>query len=96
MIPRPPRPESLPDQPLFQLGFAASLIAVAFHLGRALTMYELLKIVRRDVARFALLVILAGCAIQAVAAIFYIAPLAILTSTEFRLWRTASCSICLT
>ena len=75
----------LASEPLFQIGFAASLVAVAFHLGRALMMYEVLKIVRTDVARFALLVILVGCAIQAAAAIFYIAPLVILKSTSLGL-----------
>lgn len=75
----------LASESLFQIGFAASLIAVAFHLGRALMMYELLNVVRRDIARFALLVIVVGCAIQAAAAIFYIAPLAILKSTSLGL-----------
>ncbi len=70
----------LANEALFQLGFAASLIAVAFHLGRALMMFELLKIVRRNAAWLALLVILVGCAIQAVASVFYIAQWAILKS----------------
>ena len=72
----------LADQPLFQIGFALSLAAVALHLGRALMMFELLKIVRRNVARFALLAIVVGCAIQAVACVFYLAPLAVLNSAS--------------
>jgi hypothetical protein len=72
----------LANEPLFQLGFAASLIAVAFHLGRALMMFELLKIVRRNVALLALLVILVGCAIQAVASVFFIAQWAVLKSAS--------------
>jgi Domain of unknown function (DUF4386) len=50
---------------LFWLGFASSLIGVACHIAWALLMYELLKPVNRSVPLFAALVILVGCAIQA-------------------------------
>jgi len=70
----------LANEPLFQVGFAISIIAIGFHLARALLMFELLKIVRKGIAKFALLIIVVGCAIQAVTSLLYIAPLAILRS----------------
>ncbi len=63
---------------LFWLGFASSLIGVAFHIGWAFLMYELLKPVNRSVSLFAAFVILVGCAIQALACLLYVAPLLIL------------------
>ena len=48
---------------LFWLGFASSLIGVAFHIAWALLMYELLKPVNRSLSLFAAFVILVGCAI---------------------------------
>ncbi len=63
---------------LFWLGFASSLIGVAFHIAWALLMYELLKPVNRSLSLLAALVILVGCAIQALASLFYLAPLLIL------------------
>src|ERR1700736_5613729 len=50
---------------LFWLGFASSLIEVAFHIAWALLLYELLKPVNRSVSLLAAFVILVGCAIQA-------------------------------
>jgi Domain of unknown function (DUF4386) len=63
---------------LFWLGFASSLIGVACHIAWALLMYELLKPVNRTVSLLATFVILVGCAIQALASLFYLAPLLIL------------------
>src|ERR1700687_439971 len=63
---------------LFWLGFASSLIGVAFHIAWALLMYELLKPVNRSISLLAAFVILVGCAIQAVTSLFYLAPLLIL------------------
>ena len=65
---------------LFRFGFAACLFGVGFHIVWALLVYELFKPVDRSVARFGLVVIIVGCAIQALAAVFYIAPLLILTA----------------
>jgi hypothetical protein len=62
----------------FWLGFTSSLLGVAFHIAWALLMYELLKPVNRSVSLLAAFVILAGCAIQAITSLFYIAPLLIL------------------
>ena len=63
---------------LFWLGFASSLIAVAFHIAWALLFYELLKPVNRSVSLLAAFVILVGCAIQALTSLLYLAPLLIL------------------
>jgi hypothetical protein len=63
---------------LFWLGFASSLIGVAFHIAWALLFYELLKPVNRSVSLLAAFVILVGCAIQALTSLLYLAPLLIL------------------
>jgi len=63
---------------LFWLGFASSLIGVAFHIAWALLMYELLKPVNRSVSLLAAFAILVGCAIQALTSLLYLAPLLIL------------------
>ena len=63
---------------LFWLGFATSLIGVAFHITWALLMYELLRPVNRSISLLAAFVILVGCAIQALTSLLYLAPLLIL------------------
>ena len=63
---------------LFWLGFASSLIGVAFHITWALLMYLLLKPVNRSLSLLAAFVILVGCAIQALTSLLYLAPLLIL------------------
>jgi Domain of unknown function (DUF4386) len=69
----------LGHQPLYWLGFAIALIAVACHLVWAFLMYELLKPVNRTVAGLAAFVILICCAMQALTALLYLAPLLVLT-----------------
>ncbi len=68
----------LAHEPLYWLGFASSLIAVAFHLAWAFLFYELFKPVNRRLSILAAFVILVGCALQAVSALLYLAPLLIL------------------
>ena len=70
----------LGHQHLFWLGFASSLVGVVCHLVWALLLYELFKPVSRRLSLFAVLVILVGCAIQALAAVLYLAPMLILNS----------------
>jgi len=70
----------LKHETLFRLGFASSLIAVVFHLGWAFLFYQLFRPVNRSVSFCAVLVILVGCAIQAVTAVLYLAPLLVLTA----------------
>ena len=70
----------LGHESLFRVGFASCLFGVAFHVAWALLFYELFKRVNSTVALFGLAVIVVGCAIQALAAVFYIAPLLVLTA----------------
>jgi hypothetical protein len=68
----------LGHQRLFWLGFASSVIGVAFHLAWAFLLYELLKPVNRSISLLAVFVILVCCAMQALTALLYIAPLLVL------------------
>lgn len=70
----------LGHQRLFWLGFASSIIGIVCHLVWALLIYELFKPVSRHISLFALLVILVGCAIQALTVVFYLAPMLILNA----------------
>ena len=70
----------LKHETLFRLGFASSLLGVVFHLAWAFLFYQLFRPVNRSVSFCAVLVILVGCAIQAVAALLYLAPLLVLTA----------------
>jgi Domain of unknown function (DUF4386) len=65
---------------LYRLGFALSLFGVVFHLGWAFLFYQLFKPVNRNLSFCALLVILVCCALQAITALFYFAPLLVLTA----------------
>ena len=68
----------LAHQPLFWLGFTASLLGVAFHVTWALLFYELFKPVNRTIALLALCVVLVCCAMQALTGLLYLAPLLVL------------------
>jgi Domain of unknown function (DUF4386) len=70
----------LQHERLFRFGFTSSLLGVVFHLAWAFLFYQLFKPVNRSVALFALLVILVGCGLQAITALFYFAPLLVLTA----------------
>jgi hypothetical protein len=70
----------LGHQSLVWLGFAATLSAVGFHLAWAFLFYDLFKVVNRSLSVLSLLIILVGCAIQAVTALLYVAPLLVLQS----------------
>ncbi len=63
---------------LFWLGFASSLIGVAFHIAWTLLFYDLFKPVNRSLSLLAAFVGLVVCAIQALTGLFYLAPLLIL------------------
>jgi hypothetical protein len=63
---------------LFWLGFASSLMGVAFHLAWALLMYVLLKPVNRSLSLLAAFFVLVSCAMQALTSLLYLAPLLIL------------------
>lgn len=63
---------------LFRFGFASSLAAVAFHLVWSFLFYQLMRPVNRTLAALATAMIVVGCALQAVVALLYGAPLAVL------------------
>jgi len=64
----------LAHERLYWLGLASCLAGVMFHVAWAAVFYDLFKVVNRSLTRFATFVILVGCAIQAVAAVLYLAP----------------------
>ena len=72
----------LAHQQLFWLGFASSLLGVAFHLAWALLFYDLFKPVNRSVSLLALCVILVGCAMQALSSLLYLAPLLVMQGSS--------------
>ena len=69
----------LGHQGLLRLGFASGVMGVAFHIVWGLLFYELFRVVNRRLALLATFVVLVACAVQAVTALLYIAPLSILT-----------------
>jgi hypothetical protein len=71
----------LAHQDLYRAGFAIPVAAVGFHIVWALLLYQLLRPVNQTVSMLGFVVILVGCAIQAVAALLYLAPLVILGDT---------------
>ena len=63
---------------LFWVGFASSLMGVAFHIAWALLIYVLLKPVSRSLSLLAAFFVLVCCAMQALTSLLYLAPLLIL------------------
>src|SRR6202158_6051084 len=63
---------------LFWLGFASSLMGVAFHIAWALLIYVLLKPVNKSLSLLAAFFVLVACAIRALTGLLYLAPLLIL------------------
>jgi hypothetical protein len=63
---------------LFWMGFASSLMGVAFHIAWALLIYVLLKPVNRTLSLLAAFFVLVCCAMQALTSLLYLAPLLIL------------------
>ena len=68
----------LAHETLYRLGFAIPLLAVAFHIAWAVLFYQLFRPVNETINLLATFAILVGCALQASAAVLYIAPLLIL------------------
>lgn len=73
----------LSNETLFQLGISLTLIAVAFHVAWKVLFYDLFKPVNRTLSLLALFVGLIAIGLQAVSAIFQMAPLTILHGGEF-------------
>src|SRR6202158_4443826 len=63
---------------LFWVGFASSLLGVAFHIAWGLLIYVLLKHVNRSLSLLAAFFVLVCCAMQALTSLLYLAPLLIL------------------
>lgn len=68
----------LAHESLFRLGFASCIFGIGCHLAWALLFYELFKPVSGRVSAFAVLVIMVGCAVQAITTLLYLAPLLVL------------------
>jgi hypothetical protein len=68
----------LAHKPLFWLGFALSVVGVICHLAWALLLYDLMKPANRRVSLFALIIMIVGCAVQALTAVLYVSPLLML------------------
>jgi hypothetical protein len=73
----------LSNETLFRLGVTLTLIAVASHIAWVVLFYDLFKPVNRTLSRLAAFVGLIAIALQAVSAIFQMAPLTILHGSEF-------------
>jgi hypothetical protein len=69
-------------QQLFWFGFSLSLLGVVFHAAYALLYFELLKPVNRRLSLFAMLVLLVATAVQALMAVFYLAPSLVLNDSN--------------
>jgi hypothetical protein len=70
-------------QALFRLGFAVSLVSTALYVAVTALFYGLFKPVNRSLALLAAFFSLVGCAIQAFASVFQLAPLVLLGGTPY-------------
>lgn len=68
----------LANEALFRFGFLISVAGVAFHLAWSLLMYQLLRPVNRTLSSLAVFVVIICCAMQALTAFLYLAPLLVL------------------
>jgi hypothetical protein len=72
----------LAHETLYRAGFATDLISPICFVLVTLLFYELFKPVNRSLSMLAAFFSLAGCVIQAISALFYLAPLVILDGTN--------------
>jgi Domain of unknown function (DUF4386) len=72
----------LAHEPLFRLGFAADLLAIACYIALTALFYDLFKPVNRTVSLLAAFFSLVGCTILAFACLFELAPLVVLGGTQ--------------
>ncbi len=73
----------LAHEPVFRLGFAALLMNVAVYIVVTLLFYDLFRPVNRSLSLLAAFFSLLGCAVQAFACLFYLAPLVILRGGQY-------------
>ena len=68
----------LGNEALYRAALAAGLLAVVWHLLWGFLLYDLFKVIDRTVARFSLLLLVVGSALQAVTGILLFGPLVLL------------------
>ncbi|MFZ0798154.1 MAG: DUF4386 domain-containing protein [Terriglobales bacterium] len=73
----------LAHESLFRVGFAINLIATALYIAVTAFFYELFKPVNRSLALLAAFFSLAGCVIQALSYVFYLAPFILLRGAQY-------------
>jgi Domain of unknown function (DUF4386) len=73
----------LAHEPMFRLAFAGDLLVVAIYVLFTALMYDLLKPVNRSVSMLAAFFSLIGCATQAFACLFELAPLVVLGREQY-------------
>jgi len=73
----------LAHQPLFRLHFAIALLATALYVALTALFYGLFKPVNRSLALIAAFFSLTGCAVQAFASLFQLAPLVVLGGSPY-------------
>jgi hypothetical protein len=73
----------LAHQLLFRLGFAALLLNVAIYVVVTALFYDLFKPVDRSLSLLAAFFSLVGCAVQALACLFYLAPVVVLGGGQY-------------
>ena len=73
----------LAHEPLFRLAFAGDLLVVAIYIVFTALMYHLLEPVNKMVSLLAAFFSLIGCAIQAFACLFELAPLVVLRRDQY-------------
>ena len=72
----------LANEALYRWGIALSLFAVVFHVAWGLLLYDLLRVVNRTVARFSVLMLVVGAALQALTGLLLLAPLVLLGNSD--------------
>ncbi|MBZ5723107.1 MAG: DUF4386 domain-containing protein [Acidobacteriia bacterium] len=72
----------LAHEPLFRLGFAADLLAIACYIAVTVLLYDLFKPVNRTVSLLAAFFSMVGCTIQGLGCVFELAPLVVLGGTQ--------------
>jgi hypothetical protein len=73
----------LANEPLYWLGFAAALVAVAFHLTYTVLVYDLFTPVNRSFALLTAFFSLVACGLQAVVGLFYLVPMVLLGGERY-------------
>ena len=73
----------LAHEPFFRLAFAGDLLVVAIYIVFTALLYDLLKPVNKSVSLLAAFFSLTGCAIQAFACLFELAPLVVLGREKY-------------